>query len=516
MEKPTPPRTVKPRTRPTNADKPLIVVSRSEVYLERTGEIYPRSEFPKLTLVEPSSIVAVHRAGDLVQECDKVFSDNPNWQFRVTPIEYDMYRPNRVKSRQVIKQTTVSLFGFRGDRRSRYFYPLDPLSFVRKTVFEIRQNSGTGANETYELLEWAKEVRQFLIENDIQIRPTSGGIAGQLLKDRRFYPNARRKVPRSTNDKVRSKLSGNFYRLYSAEVGRVYRATYLDQSNAHHFAARRIRFPDANSLMARGRFASLEDSAWRKPETSAGRIELSRPGLFYGRVWSEGGTGDKPMLPFMEKRGSELRWWYSNELEELQRYGRVEYLVAAWTANETDTGLNRYATWAIRQLQRSPTTQRGWTKPLLLSTYGILATKAKHSEFGYKRAKSGETKLYPIGVQRLEVVAKRSEKALEPGFANVIHRGMIEAETRLESIRLARELYESGIEVLAVYADSVFVRSGPLPLLPEPWKIQAHLTGLRFLSASMFTSKELTKLPGIGASEQRKRLMESKRPLANV
>jgi hypothetical protein len=451
-----------------------------------------------------------------VQECDDAFGYRDDWQFRVTPVVYDVYNPNQVRSRQVVKESVVAFFGFSDTSKrgnSRYFYPLDPLSFVRKTVFEIHQNSGTGASELTELLAFGVRVRSFLVENGLQIRPTSGGIGGQLLRDRRFYPNARRKVPRATNDKARDRLPGNFYRLYGAEVGRVYRATYLDQVNAHHTSASKLRLPCANNLMARGRFATLEDEAWRKHGTTGYKVEIERAGLFYARIWSQGGDGRKPVLPFMEKRGSELRWFYSNELEELQAYGRIEYLVAAWTSDQADTGINRYARWAVQQLAQTDEPNRGWVKPTLLSTYGILAAKAKHTEFGYKRAKGGEEKLYPIGTKRLAVLAKRSEKALESPVANVIHRGMIEAETRLESIRLARELEASGVEILAIYADSVFVRSGELPLLPPNWKIQSHLTGLRFLSATMFTSKELTKLPGVGGGEARRRLTSSKSPL---
>jgi hypothetical protein len=509
-------RTVKPRVKPTNANKSLIVVSRSDVYLERSGEVFPRAELPKVLLCEPSSIVVAHRAGDLVQECDDVFGARDDWQFRVTPIVYDVYNPNQIRSRQVVKESVVAFFGFSDASKkgnSRYFYPLDPLSFVRKTVFEIHRNSGTGADELTGLLDFGKQVRSFLVENDLQIRPTSGGIGGQLLRDRRFYPDARRKVPRATNDKVRDRLPGNFYRLYGAEVGRVYRASYLDQINAHHASAAQLRLPCANNLMARGRFATFEDKAWRKHGTAGYKIEIERPGLFYARIWSQGGSGRKPVLPLMEKRGSELRYFYSNELEELQSYGRIEYLIAAWTSGETDTGINAYAQWAVRQLARTTESDRGWIKPTLLSTYGILAAKAKYTEYGYKRAKGGEEKLYPIGTKRLAVMAKRTEKALESPVANVIHRGMIEAETRLESIRLARELGASGVEILAIYADSVFVRSGPLPLLPANWKIQSHLTGLRFLSATMFTSKELTKLPGVGGNEARKQLTSSKAPL---
>jgi hypothetical protein len=90
------------------------------------------------------------------------------------------------------------------------------------------------------------------------------------------------------------------------------------------------------------------------------------------------------------------------------------------------------------------------------------------------------------------------EKLHEMGMANVIHRGLIEAETRLRSLELARKLSEEEHKVLAIYADSVFVAGGkPLPLLAPPWRVQNHLTALRFLTSTAFTSHELEKMPGV-------------------
>jgi hypothetical protein len=75
---------------------------------------------------------------------------------------------------------------------------------------------------------------------------------------------------------------------------------------------------------------------------------------------------------------------------------------------------------------------------------------------------------------------------------------MIEAETRKRTIELANDMTDAGLEVIAVYADAVFVRrTGPLPPLPKGWSVKHDLDGLRFLDAVSFASRQLTKLPGI-------------------
>jgi hypothetical protein len=83
--------------------------------------------------------------------------------------------------------------------------------------------------------------------------------------------------------------------------------------------------------------------------------------------------------------------------------------------------------------------------------------------------------------------------------ANVIHRAMIEAETRLRSIQLARLLTLRKMKVLAIYADSVFVDTSgrAMPLLDSRWQVKGELSNLMFFNSTSFTSDVLTKLPGI-------------------
>lgn len=517
---PTYPRTVRPR-RKGNANMPLIVLHRFGVFIERTGEHFPLDQLPAVVAAEPSSIFVAHNFNGYFWQAHEAFKDNPRWQFRMTPLERDHWTPNREQIRKV-RETIVGFFGFRdkeeyttksGERKHRYkthyHFPLDPITFVRKNAFEIRGRDSEP--ELVKLFQWAKEVREFLVANDFRLTSTSGGIANQLLKDERFYPEARRKVPKATNARARDQLPGNFYRLYSAVEGEFYNATYLDQVNAHHSIARELPFPSSNRLTAKGFFRAMArdiNKPWARSGSELFDKVLAEHGLFYIclTVPVEATLNFPP--PYMETAGEHFCFVFSNELDDIRVLGaRIEYVVAAWTSPERDLGLAKYAEWAMKEIAQSDRLRRAWLKPLLLSTYGVLAARPRHLEFGFWDAESGEKKRYPVGPEMVEVFARRTSKENELAIANVIQRGMIEAETRARSLRLARELQTTGMRVLAVYADSVFVESGQLPLLPKGWKIERELTALRFFNATSFTSKEIEKLPGITA-EQRKRLSE--------
>lgn len=500
--RPAPPdRIVKPRRR-HSPHLPIIAVADGRAFVERTGEIV-ENDLPGLCLREPSSIWACQSAGYIVRDLDEHFKSNLRWQFRATPVERERYRPNREKSRVVIRETVISFFGFQSPGKKKaghYHYPIDPVPFVRKTIREIW---GHELDKLQALFEWGCDVREFLVEQELKLSPTSGGIAGQLLRDPRFYPDPRRKVPKATNAKARPTLPGNYYKLCDAEPDQLYAAAYLDQKSAHHSIAQGLPFPCANTLRGRGYFRTLTDRPWTRSKSPRFARELSRPGLFYGRINVPPELPGQHPPPFLEGGGSRLAYWYSNELSEIRaRRGEVEYLIAAWTSDNPETGLNRYAAWSTDTLRGVSSVRRGWLKPTLLSTYGILAARPKPLEFGYRQAKSGLEKSYPIGSGLIPVIARRTSHDVEMPTANVIHRGMIEAETRLRSLKLARELCASGIRILAVYADSVIVevkRNGKtaLPLLPDGWAIESYLTGLRFITATAFTSSEMTRLPGV-------------------
>jgi hypothetical protein len=502
---PRPPvrRPVKPR-KPRTVYKPIIAIDDSKVLLE-SGEILPYSELPLVIRTQPSSILVAHNFGPIIQFLDREFTDDPLWQFRAAPVERAAWAPNR-KRKAVMRDCTIGYLGFKGPnkRKGSYHYPLSPKTFVLKTVGELRRGIPESSANLVKLMEWAKEVRQFLDKHKLNLSPTSGGIAAQLLRDAKFYPEDRRKVPRHTNAIAREQLPGNYYQLYEALEGKGYhKAAYLDQVSAHHTAARELTFPNANTLRRKGRHSTLKDRSFAKIGTAKFDALIKEYGLFY-LAFEAPHFSDKdfPLPNVTLKLNARTHYgtgfFYSNEIPYLEEIGvRLRHIIACWTSPDADIGLNLYSEWALKEIAEADPKSKPWLKPTLLSTYGVLASKPKINEFGYKQAENGIEKKYPCGSGFLDVQAKISEKMREPLMANVIHRGMIEAQTRLTSMRLARKLAHEGHTILAIYADSVFVASSELPFLPEPWRIQEFLTGLHFESATHFTSRELSKLPGV-------------------
>lgn len=494
-----------------------MAVHGNEVLLE-SGEVHPYSQLPKLILTEPSSIVVAHQVAHVVRDLDRQFKENERWQFRATPVKREVWGPNRTY-RTTIRETNINFFGFKnpGKKAGHYHYPISPQSFCLKTANEIRRGAPEPNSTILKLIEWGRDLREFLAEHELRLSPTSGGIAAQLLRDGRFYPNARRKVPLHTNRAAREKLPGNYYKLYAAKEGHFYkRAAYLDQTSAHHNAAKDIALPDANSLRRRGRFFTLEDIPYARHGTEKYKKLIRHHGLFYLAIECPRFFPNSFPLPECgEGEGYRRGFFYSNEIPYLLELGvRIRHIIACWTSPAKERGLSNYAKWAMDQIAESGPHRKPWIKPTLLAAYGVLAAKPKKLEFGYKTAENATEKQYPCGSGFLTVQAKQMEHLHELPTANVIHRGMIEAETRLRSMRLARALSREGHSILAIYADSVFVEDGKeLPLLAYPWRLQARLTALRFLSPTQFSSNELEKMPGV-PQNQRQRAKIPPRPKA--
>lgn len=509
------PRTVRPR-KLSASWLPLIVIHEQtgNIFLERTGEILPISSLATVVLGEPSSYIISMNAAGTLAELDSEFKSNPNWQFRGSPVKREvMHHGSQVPTGQIKTSSfVVAFFGFRNEnpkKKGRYHYPIDPMVFLRRSYESL------GGGGIKELIRWGVDMREWCVSQGLIPKPTAGGIAGQLLKDPRFYPVSRRKVPRATNATARPALPGNHYRLYASE-SRTYRAQYLDLGSAHHNAALTVTFPHADNLYARGNFhlRGLVDnghgvwtpasgqtvrSSWVKPGSKTFENLVTRAhGMLLVELEAPVQAAGTFPLPCLEKPGRKFAWVYTNELEDLLAARAVIVgIEAAWVSFRPDVGLNRYAAWALDQTAQATAERRAWLKPVLLSTYGILASKPRTMEFAYAKAKGGKTKIYPAGGRLLEAQTKETLTASEMNTANVIHRGMIEAETRLQVLKLARYLHASGCNVLSVYADSVIVEDDAVPLIPHPWKNKGTLTNLRFFHASAFVSDELCKLPGI-------------------
>lgn len=502
-------RTVKPRRKPTQTWFPIIAVDNGAVFIERTGEIIPLEELPLRVRTEPPSIVVAQNFSVILAYLDERLSHDDSWQYRVSPIKRAIFKPSRPDQghRFLTTDTVCAFFGFRPPEKSKqkghYHFPLDPLLFLRTSIDAI---DSSDAPRLAKLTQWASDVREWAGANELRISATVGGIAAQLLRDPRFYPYARRKVPKATNSRARPQLPGNYY-LLCAPVRRIIkRATYIDMKSAHHHCASILDFPHADKLRARGKFrvtdetfvTALEGDPWRAIGTPAYEELLGSYGLLLLHLTVPTIPPEKFPPPYMETPGRKLAYVYTNELPMIRELGGIiDGIEASWTSFHKDQGLNKYAAWALAESGLMDVYRRSWAKPILLSAYGVLASRPRTQAFGFRRANGGELRYLPAGAGRIPAFIKETLKEQELPVSNVIHRGMIEAECRLQALALARTLTAYGLRVLSIYADSVMVESGKLPLIPAPWIVKHELTRLQFFNSTSFTSVEMTKLPGI-------------------
>lgn len=501
-------RIVKPR-RAYDENRPLIVCTQQVIWTEENGEIYDRSELPNVVLTNRSSIFVCENAPAILIELSKQFDSMPEWQWRVTPVERRKLRNHRREDPTVTLDATVNYFGFRfpnatGTKfKTCYHYPLDTLTFLGGSIGK----AFPGADPVTALIAWATDVRQFCIDNNLRVSPTTGGIAAQLLRDPRFIDGPRRKVPRATNEKARPHLPGNHYELFIPEHETVKKALYLDMRGAHHHAAASVIFPHPDRLYARGRYRNppetVEGKPWAIAGTSLANSVLRTHGLFLLRVNVPKHLQQSTDLfppPWLRKPGgAHLAYVYSNELSLIREFGAVlEGVEAAWTSSTTDNALNRYAIWSQGETARMEPFRKGWAKPTLLAAYGMLAARPRRREFGYRHALRGVDNVYMTSGGPLPVKALRTNNELDSPTANVIARGMIEAEVRREILTLATDLHKRGCRILALYADSIILSDdAPLPLLPGHWSVKSELTWLQFFNPVSFQSDEMIRLPGV-------------------
>lgn len=470
-----------------------------EHFLTESGETGTISELVDVFPDYPSTLfVSVESSADFVAMLEESLIAS-NWNWRAHCDERNMTAPNGFM--RVSRVTTViNYFGWqaRDHNKGCYHRAIDPITFCGHQIADLFPPDIP--NDEWERvrrsLMWAVALRDFCAENNLEVRPTQGSIAAQFLTDPRFYPEARRKVPAKINERARDSLPGNHYFLnVMPDPFNNFSAYYLDQHRSHHYHARTTPLPDSNHCYAFGRFTDLGKSNLKTDPRFCGLycLDLIAPKRRPAFDWVGNGLA--------ERIGDSLEsvFIYSNELQHLLDAGYgVDCIRAAWGSSRRDTGLPKYAEWAEDQLDRY--SDAPWIKPLLLSTYGVLATRPKNRESIFRLAKKGDPVRVKVGKRELNGVRVVSPRKLEPGVAHVIQRGMIEAATRSESIGLAQWLDYSGHTVLSIYADAVIVQADddkPLPELPDPWRCKRELNHLQFINQQAFTSDSMTKLPGV-------------------
>lgn len=491
----TPPRTV--TTRKTGyTHLPMLAVRKGE-YLTEDGLTGPVEDIDWRGM-SPHYVIGYGLA-NLVWHLNRRYRDDPSWQWLV-------HSPDGSVDELIPQQKTiVNFFGFqqpadgprerrRGSRHeaNHYFYCLDAMTFYANDSYSLANTTLRG------LLEWGVTIRQYCQEENLPLRATSSGIAAQYLRDLRFYPTARRKVPKWINAQVRDVLPGNHYRLHvSTKTGMRYSALVIDQKRAHHYHAEHTPMPNANTLFGRGDTKGLQNDSFT----------LDQCGDFYGlyhlRLSLPRGRHPHWSPILNQRKSGEGYFVFSNELSMLRDFGyRVTGITALWGSYEKDSGLPAYARHCQSQLDKY--NDAPWLKPLLLATYGLLAMKPRTRSAIYRQAKHGEpTSVLAGGVKQLHglLIDYTKGQKIDPAIANVLQRGLIEAATRAESLGLADYLTQNGQWVLHVYADAVIVEDNPerpLPFLPEPWRIKQRLTDWHPINEQSYVSVEDTKLPGIG------------------
>ena len=470
---------------------PVVAIHKGDCISE-SGEVQLASDLVANLREYPPTLFCKLGAADFLAELNSVYllRTPHTWQWRASSHERAMNAPNGIV--QAARVTTaIHFFGWKG---GNYHKIIDPITMYGHRLDTIWPDEVTVVDDPdwrtlVKLLRWGVTLRDFCQQNNLDIRPTLGSIGAQFLTDQRFYPSRRRKVPAPINERTRENLPGNHYFLnVEPSPSNNFTAHYLDQHRAHHYHAQHTALPDSNHCYAYGCFRDLSIVAFERPDPDFHGLyclDLSAPKHGVPFDW----IGDRLERVFV----------YSNELTHLLDTGySVNGVRAAWGSLKRDTGLSQYATWAASQLNSH--NDAPWLKPLLLSTYGTLATRPLNGEAIFRLANGGEATRIRTGKRELNGKMVQNPRKLEPRTSYVLQRGMIEAACRSESVGLAQWLTHTGHRVLAIYADAVMVECDDdktLPSLPLPWRYKRTLNHLQFINHQAFMSDGMTKLPGV-------------------
>ena len=478
------PRTVTPRKR-TYRHMNIVAIA-DELIVTEDGELH--DDIPQFYLhAEPTVTVTLDPSG-LLATLHAAFKDHPGWR-------YTLYRTHNTDGDGSIARVKLTTFGVRaeGKRKSRLHQCWDP-----RAVSSASSARFLDAGDHASLLRWACDVRDWARDNDLELRNAFAGYSAQLLRDPRFYPENRRRVPRLTNERARPALPGNLITLAVTPGPTSYQVTGVDQVRAHHRIVQEIPLPSSNHLFARGYFPDPEaaEGYWATRDSTLYQNVLRRHhGLLYVGLTSRLSTKSERglRLPLQEHQGFKRAYVWTNQLSYLESTGTlIEGVFAAWTSTSVDDGLPRYGAFAENQIQSATPARRKWLKPLLHSTYGLLAARPRPMEVGH-RPDGTFHRTFLLGAREFPVKTAKLD-AVAPNFTNVIQRGMIEAETQLRSLLMARYLTEQGCEVLHVHADGLHV-TGQLPLLPDSWAVSL-LSDVIYVDRVSWVAHERVCLPG--------------------
>lgn len=346
-----------------------------------------------------------------------------------------------------------------------------------------------------DLLKFAINVRDWCAEQNIPVPTSLSAIAAGLLRDARFWPHLRGRVPRATNENVRKYLPGVHSELFAQPARRVKRAMSLDQQRAYHHAAQEVPTPDPTTMYARGYYIEPETSPiWCVPGDPVFERTVRQPGVVFVQYSARPVRKHEFRPPWVES-GRNRAAVYTNELNYVDTLGvHIEGIVAAWTSSSIDTGLPRYGEWAADQIRTADDYRKRWLKPTLHAAYGLLAMREREVSVGHLRGTGAKGK-FILGAGYEFTVHKRTLPRLPSPTTNVPMLGVLQAEIRTRSLKMAAALSSEGLTVLHVHADGIHVEGDSLPLIPAGWTVKPK-TNLHYIDRVSWLSDEGDVLPG--------------------
>ncbi len=476
----------------------------AKLFDSHTGQIHEPQELAHLIFdpTLPGGYIAGHNLFPLIADCQSAHASTPGFVAQIAGVKRHLLRGTK---RVAIGVFLPYMVGFRDPnrhRKARYFHCMEFTELF----------SGKVSSDLLEVVATAKQCLQVLQSRGVtRWTPSKGGLAARMLKASPEWEKGRHGAPRFVNDIGRLHLPGNHYGLGVPTKQIVKRALYLDQDGAHHAAAMTAPIPHPHHIRERGNAHALAEgkiTPWAASNSPLlAELQSEHYGLFAALV-TIGNVPNKlaHMVPkWMQLPGTRIVYLHSNEWWYLTlQWVQLNYVVAAWTATVKDPAIPEYAEWAKQQAADFRP-----LKPTLLAAYGMLAVKHDNVSVTYwggpDVAQKGLKTSIPVAGAMRELQWVRQPDAKGPSTAHVVARGIIEAETRLRSLRYAWELHYAGLRVLSVYVDGIMVEGDRVPLLPPGWSVKTQLTDLMFYASNSYVSREEEKLPGIPKDDRDRR-----------
>lgn len=462
------------------------------IAMTEDGEVL--ESLPMFAASMPSHIWMVDDAVTLLTIMMDMFADHPDFNYQIVTSEDDTDGPRFVRSR-------LTRFGFtchhEGDERAKcpwrrhvgmhiVWTPSD-LSPTPNRILPQRTRRG--------FLELATDIRAWCQEQNLPVTTSLAGIANSLIRDERFWPEARGRVPRATNENLRQYLPGVYSEL-QGDTYRTYNVISLDQRAAYHVAATEVAAPDPTTLFARG-YYNLPDTGpvWCNPDDPLYHRTMQQPGLIYAIVDVQPLRKHQTRPPAVAAAGHYRAALWTNEVQHAEANGvTVKGLIAAWTSNLPDVGLPHYGTFAQGELARASALRRRWLKPTLHALYGLFGVRPRRLSIGHYRGR-GKEAIARLGFAHEFPVHNAELGSVTGPTANVATLGTLQSEIRRRSLSLATELSRQGATVLHIHADGVHIEATNLPLIPPHWKIES-LNRLHYIDKNSWTADERDCLPG--------------------